>query len=87
MRKQIDFALVILPGVLLSPTVTMAYVGPGAGLTMLGSLWGLILAVVFIVFGLLILPIKIMRNKMKKNKATEEQEKAADGKEEADGAE
>jgi uncharacterized membrane protein len=87
MHKQIYFSLVILSGVLLSPTVTMAYVGPGAGLTMLGSLWGLILAVVFIVFGLLILPIKIMRNKMKKNKAAEEQEKAADGKEEADGAE
>ena len=36
---------------------------------MLGSLWGLIVAVVFIVFGLLFLPFKILRNRMKKNKA------------------
>jgi len=52
-----------------APATAFAYVGPGAGITMLGSLWGLIVAVVFIVFGLLILPLKIMRNRMKKNKA------------------
>jgi hypothetical protein len=85
MRKQLYFALSILPCMLLSPSAAMAYVGPGAGLTMLGSLWGLILAVVFIVFGLLILPIKIMRNKMKKNKAAEEQEKGAEGEGDEDG--
>ncbi|MGI9291785.1 MAG: hypothetical protein ACR2QG_11000 [Gammaproteobacteria bacterium] len=59
----------------LLPSMSFAYVGPGAGITMLGSLWGLILAVIFIVFGLLILPIKIMRNKMKKQKEAEEAEK------------
>jgi hypothetical protein len=59
----------ILAGLLLSPTAAIAYVGPGAGLTMLGSLWGLILAIVFVVFGLLILPFKIMRNRMKKKAA------------------
>ena len=52
-----------------APATAFAYVGPGAGITMLGSLWGLIVAVVFIVFGLLFLPFKILRNRMKKNKA------------------
>jgi len=59
----------ILAWLALSPAVANAYVGPGAGLTMLGSLWGLILAIVFVVLGLLILPFKIMRNRMKKNAA------------------
>ena len=54
---------------LLFPATTFAYVGPGAGISMLGSLWGLIIAVVFVIFGLLVLPIKIMRNKRKKQKA------------------
>ena len=74
----------ILAGLLLSPTAAIAYVGPGAGLTMLGSLWGLILAIVFVVFGLLILPLKIMRNRMKKKAAdavadSEEQQEMASG--------
>jgi hypothetical protein len=73
MHNRLYFAFIAIPGMLLAPALAMAYVGPGAGLTMLGSLWGLILAVVFIVFGLLILPIKIMRNRMKKKKETEEE--------------
>jgi hypothetical protein len=60
---------VIFAGLLLSPTAAIAYVGPGAGLTMLGSLWGLILAIVFVVFGLLILPFKIISNRLKKKAA------------------
>jgi uncharacterized membrane protein len=62
----------VLVWLVLSPTVAFAYVGPGAGITMLGSLWGLILAIVFVLFGLLILPYKIMRNRMKKNSADAE---------------
>ena len=53
---------------LLLPCLTYAYVGPGAGITMLGSLWGLIVAVVFVLIGVLILPIKLLRNKAKKRK-------------------
>lgn len=55
--------------VVVQPAAVQAYVGPGAGLTMLGSLWGLIVAVLFVVFGLLFLPFKLMRNRMKKKKA------------------
>ena len=64
--KHSSLVLAILA--VLQPTAALAYVGPGAGLTMLGSLWGLILAVVFVVFGLLFLPFKIMRNRMKQKK-------------------
>jgi len=81
-RPYFLFSLLI---VALTPSLSFAYVGPGAGLTMLGSLWGLILAVVFIIFGLLILPIKIMRNKMKKKQEAEEQ--ADDGKQQKEQSE
>jgi protein-S-isoprenylcysteine O-methyltransferase Ste14 len=45
---------------LLLPSVAMAYVGPGAGLTLLGALWAVLLAVLFAVAGLLIWPIRTM---------------------------
>ena len=78
MSRQTLQSIALLIAVVATPAY--AYVGPGAGLTMLGSLWGLIIAVVFIVFGLLILPIKLMRNRMKKNKAEQEaQREAEDG--------
>ena len=52
-----------------SPSLAFAYVGPGAGITMLGSLWGLIIAVVLVIAGLLFLPFKLMRNKARARKA------------------
>ena len=66
------------------PAIAAAYVGPGAGLTMLGSLWGLILAIVFVVFGLLILPVKLMRNRMKERRNRENADEDKEQGEEAD---
>lgn len=65
------FRLLLLTFVIAYPMAVNAYVGPGAGLTMLGSLWGLIIAVLFIVFGILLLPVKLMLNRMRKNKQAE----------------
>lgn len=41
-------------------TPAHAYIGPGAGVTMLGALWGVILAIIFAVGGLLIWPIRAL---------------------------
>jgi len=41
----------------------LAYVGPGAGVTMLGALWAVIVAVVFVIGGLLIWPIRMLLRK------------------------
>jgi amino acid transporter len=54
-----------------APLTALAYVGPGAGITMLGSLWGLIVAIVFVVAGLLILPFKLLRNRLRQKKMQE----------------
>jgi hypothetical protein len=45
---------------LLAASPAFAYVGPGAGLTLLGALWGLILAVVVSVGFILLWPIRRM---------------------------
>jgi Flp pilus assembly protein TadB len=45
------------------PHAAAAYVGPGAGLTMLGALWAVIAAVLFALAGLVIWPIRAMRRR------------------------
>jgi len=54
---------------LLLPGMAFAYVGPGAGISMLGALWGLIIGVVMAVGVILFWPLRIMLRRMKANKA------------------
>ena len=46
-------------------TPAFAYVGPGAGVTLLGALWGVILAIVMAIGGVLIWPLMALRKKHK----------------------
>ena len=57
-----------IAGVLL-PGLAAAYVGPGAGISMLGALWGLIVGVVMALGVILFWPIRIMIRKAKAKKA------------------
>lgn len=50
-----------------------AYVGPGAGLTLLGALWGLIVAVVLSVGFILLWPIRRMLRRNKRVSPTGDQ--------------
>lgn len=50
----------------------LAYVGPGAGISVLGALWGLIVGVVVAVGVILFWPIKMMIRKARAKKATAE---------------
>ncbi|WP_425450075.1 hypothetical protein [Virgifigura deserti] len=45
MKKQIGAAAIILGLVLGAANPAAAYVGPGAGLSLLGAFWGLVLAI------------------------------------------
>jgi len=47
----------------------LAYVGPGAGISVLGALWGLIVGVVVALGVILFWPIKMMIRKSKAKKA------------------
>jgi hypothetical protein len=59
----------------LAASPAFAYVGPGAGLTLLGALWGLILAVVVSVGFILLWPIRRM---MRRNKRVTGDQQAMD---------
>jgi len=54
-----------------APIAVQAYVGPGAGISLLGSLWGLIVGVVVALAMILFWPIRIMLRKRKAAKAAE----------------
>jgi type VI protein secretion system component VasK len=56
-------AFCALLGSMFIPEAASAYVGPGAGLTMLGALLGVIFAIVLAIGGLLMWPIRAMRAK------------------------
>ena len=51
-------------------TPASAYMGPGAGLGMVGSLIAVIGAVVVAVFGILVLPIRMIMKKRRKGAET-----------------
>jgi hypothetical protein len=42
------------------PIAAMAYVGPGAGITLVGALWAVIVAFVFMLGGLVIWPLRAL---------------------------
>jgi len=70
MKKCI--ALIILMVTLSAPTAAFAYVGPGAGLSLLGALWALLAAVATAIFFVVAWPIrKMMRNRRRKLVAQE----------------
>lgn len=46
-----------------------AYIGPGAGITMLGALWGVVVAVALALGAILFWPIRILLRKRRKAQA------------------
>jgi hypothetical protein len=62
---------------LLAPGLALAYVGPGAGISLLGSLWGLLVGIVMAVGVILFWPIRIMLRKAKAKKANANEISAA----------
>ena len=62
-------------GLLLLPLTAGAYVGPGAGLSLLGALWALIVAVAAAVIFLFAWPIRRMRRRKREARELEAQER------------
>jgi hypothetical protein len=58
-------ALLALGVVLAWPGTAFAYLGPGAGISMLGALWAVIAAILFALAGLIWWPIRAMRRRRK----------------------
>ena len=66
--QQITKIFFLVATLMISGTAA-AYVGPGAGISVLGALWGLIIGVVMAVGVILFWPIRMM---MRKKKAAKE---------------
>lgn len=62
-------ALVALP-VVLAPEVAFAYVGPGAGLSLLGALWALVAAVGLALFFVVAWPVRKLLRRKRENAGT-----------------
>ncbi len=60
----------------LLPTDALAYIGPGAGLGLIGALLAVIGAILVALFGLIVFPITLLR-KRRKNKAQKTKAAAA----------
>ena len=67
-----DLRLAILLSALwlgLHAAPAMAYIGPGAGITMLGALWGVIVAVFLAIGAVLFWPIRALLRRRRRNAA------------------
>jgi uncharacterized membrane protein len=56
---------IVLLALATMPAAAFAYVGPGAGISLLGALWGLIVGVVMAISVILFWPVRIMLRKRK----------------------
>ena len=70
--------LLVLAGLLIYPAVSIAYVGPGAGITALGALWALIATVVITLVGLLIWPIRALMKRKKQSGVPDEESESGE---------
>lgn len=59
----------------LAPLAASAYVGPGAGLSLLGALWALLVAVAAAIVFLFVWPIRRMRRRKREAMKLEEEER------------
>jgi hypothetical protein len=66
MRKLLPITGLLAILFVLSAQPAEAYIGPGAGITMLGALWGVIVAVALALGAVLFWPIRIMLRKRRK---------------------
>jgi hypothetical protein len=63
-------SLGLLALVLTASGPALAYIGPGAGITVLGALWGVIVAVALAVGAVLFWPIRMVARRLRRPKPT-----------------
>jgi membrane protein implicated in regulation of membrane protease activity len=84
MNRSLSQVLIIsgvAGAILLLPHTADAYVGPGAGLSLLGALWALVVAIGAAIAFIIAWPIRRMRRRKREERelaAAEEHERAAD---------
>ncbi|MGH6916107.1 MAG: hypothetical protein ACREJ0_00195 [Geminicoccaceae bacterium] len=61
-----SLAMVTITALTLAATPAMAYVGPGAGLSLLGAFWGLLVAILAALAFVVVYPIRRMMRARKR---------------------
>lgn len=74
MRTKTKIMILGLLVVMLYPRVSHAYVGPGAGISLLGALWAVIAAIGAVLAGILIWPIRLLIRRCRKRCGKQENE-------------
>jgi len=59
--------IIVASGLLLSAPA-MAYIGPGSGISLLGGLWGVLVAIVLAIGAVLIWPIRYMFRRLRRKR-------------------
>ena len=72
MRRVFIFSLAVAALLLAAPQSAEAYIGPGAGITAIGTVIALIGAILLAIVGFVWYPIKRLRAKNKKTEKTDE---------------
>lgn len=72
---MLKFKLTFVLLIILLPGTLLAYVGPGAGISLIGAIGAVLAAIFFAIAGIVLWPIRAMRKK-KKLKEAQEQEQA-----------
>jgi hypothetical protein len=75
-RSTFLLILTIAPTILLCDPA-MAYIGPGAGVTMLGALWSVLVAIVLAIGAVIFWPVRILIRRFRNRSAKAASEKAA----------
>ncbi len=73
LRSPLFHAIFIIVIVLVSKNA-YAYVGPGAGITMLGALWAVVISILIAVIAVLFWPVRFLIRKMRKKEEEPEEE-------------
>ena len=59
LRSAVPVIMAVMLGALWSAPA-LAYIGPGAGITMLGALWGVVVAIALAIGAVLLWPLRIL---------------------------
>jgi hypothetical protein len=65
-RKLMPIPCMLALAIMLWADPAAAYIGPGAGITMLGALWGVVVAVALALGAVLFWPLRILLRKRRK---------------------
>jgi hypothetical protein len=73
MRREVVASMAVAALLLASPATAWAYIGPGAGITVIGTVLALIGAIVLALTGLVWYPVKRLRAKARAKRSREKE--------------